>query len=347
MGNIVVVGDSLSAGFQNGVLRGCQQMRGYANLLAKQAAAAGVASLQPDGSALILPLIADPGFGPGLDGSGVSPNDPAHPRVNPGSQATDLAVPGQTVGQALTMAPRFDNPTFPYIFNNPPVPEDGAQMMTNLVLGYPGVFGSPQIALSQTGWSNALRPKPDTIIVWLGNNDVLGVFEGVQSGITNPLFFAQSLDQVLSTLATGKRQIVIANVPDVTLLPFMQAMVLQKNPSLAPQLKLIVATYNLIIKALSVKYNATLVDIFTLVNQLAKDGIKVGSERLTFASGGLFSLDGIHPSDVGYAVIANEFIKAINNRFGTKIRPVDLQTVAATDPLFPPNLNQVPFCVTN
>ena len=32
----------------------------------------------------------------------------------------------------------------------------------------------------------------------------------------------------------------------------------------------------------------------------------------TFASGNLFSLDGVHPTPRGYAVVANEFIRVIN-----------------------------------
>src|SRR5215471_11621764 len=160
LGTLVVIGDSLSAGFQNGVLRGCQQQKGYANLVATQAA-----------SPLILPAIQDPGVGPGLP-----PNTVPGFRVSPLTQATNLAVPGQTVGQALTMTPYFTNPAgFP--FYTPSIPEDGAQIMTNLVLGYPGFF-PPQVARSQVQWANALHPQ--TIIVWLGSNDVLGFFEGVQ-----------------------------------------------------------------------------------------------------------------------------------------------------------------------
>lgn len=86
----------------------------------------------------------------------------------------------------------------------------------------------------------------------------------------------------------------------------------------------------------------------SLVNTLATEGIKVNKTRLTTeANGGLFSLDNIHPTDVGYAILANEFIKTINGRFRTRIQPVDLETVALTDPLFPPNVGNVPFCTTN
>ena len=54
--------------------------------------------------------------------------------------------------------------------------------------------------------------------------------------------------------------------------------------------------------------------------------------------GGFFSLDGIHPTNTGYAVVANTFIDAMNAAFKTTVADVNLSTVAAADPLWPPNL---------
>ena len=51
LSRLVVVGDSLSAGFQNGSLLDSQQVHGYANVIAQQA-----------GVNLNLPLIAPPGI---------------------------------------------------------------------------------------------------------------------------------------------------------------------------------------------------------------------------------------------------------------------------------------------
>jgi hypothetical protein len=33
----------------------------------------------------------------------------------------------------------------------------------------------------------------------------------------------------------------------------------------------------------------------------------------------MFSYDGFHPSDIGYTLLANEFIRTINANYGTKI----------------------------
>ena len=40
-------------------------------------------------------------------------------------------------------------------------------------------------------------------------------------------------------------------------------------------------------------------------------------------TGGLFSLDGVHPSDLAHAVLANALIDAVNTRFGAAITHVN------------------------
>jgi len=64
--------------------------------------------------------------------------------------------------------------------------------------------------------------------------------------------------------------------------------------------------------------------------------------------GGIFSLDGIHPTRTGNALIANAFIDAINQRFGDAIPAVNVARVALGDPLvdngFRP-AGEVPFGV--
>lgn len=49
--------------------------------------------------------------------------------------------------------------------------------------------------------------------------------------------------------------------------------------------------------------------------------------KTTYVSGGLFSLDGVHPSNQAHGIIANEFIKAINTKFGADIKPVDVSSI--------------------
>jgi lysophospholipase L1-like esterase len=95
-----------------------------------------------------------------------------------------------------------------------------------------------------------------------------------------------------------------------------------------------------------------LVDMFATIEQLGTTGVDLdgdGTPDLTTRYlGGVFSLDGIHPSRTGNALVANAFIEAINTRFGEAIPPVNVVRVAANDPLahsrFRP-VGEVPFGV--
>ncbi|MCP4472400.1 MAG: G-D-S-L family lipolytic protein, partial [Gammaproteobacteria bacterium] len=68
-----------------------------------------------------------------------------------------------------------------------------------------------------------------------------------------------------------------------------------------------------------------LFDADAKLRELNEDGIVYGSGGVTseFATGGAFSLDGVHPTARGYAVIANEIFKVINAGFDAYIPPVD------------------------
>lgn len=48
--------------------------------------------------------------------------------------------------------------------------------------------------------------------------------------------------------------------------------------------------------------------------------------------GGFFSLDGLHPSNTGYALIANTFIAAFDQKYGLTILPVDVHSIYVSDP---------------
>lgn len=59
------------------------------------------------------------------------------------------------------------------------------------------------------------------------------------------------------------------------------------------------------------------VDTPNALLDLKTNGLNFGGVQLStkFITGGLFSLDGYHPSDIGYTVIANEFLKTINKLY--------------------------------
>jgi len=84
--------------------------------------------------------------------------------------------------------------------------------------------------------------------------------------------------------------------------------------------------FNNIIRAAAAQTGSALADINGLLRQAAGPGINVGGINFTadFLSGGLFSLDGVHPAPLGYALLANEFIRSINEAYDANIEPVDL-----------------------
>jgi hypothetical protein len=54
------------------------------------------------------------------------------------------------------------------------------------------------------------------------------------------------------------------------------------------------------------------------------NGLKLST---TYVTGGIFSLDGIHPTSQGQAIVANEFIKTINAKWGTSISLINVSQI--------------------
>jgi lysophospholipase L1-like esterase len=87
-----------------------------------------------------------------------------------------------------------------------------------------------------------------------------------------------------------------------------------------------VQAFNTIIRTVANERNAALVDTNAMLNRAAQGQVGVGGIAFTpaFLTGGIFSYDGVHPTAIGYAIVANEFIRAINDRFDAEIPLVNL-----------------------
>jgi len=87
-----------------------------------------------------------------------------------------------------------------------------------------------------------------------------------------------------------------------------------------------VQAYNNIIRTVANERGAALVDTNAMLTAAAQGKVGVGGIAFTpaFLTGGIFSYDGVHPTAIGYAVVANSFIAAINDKFGGEIPPVNL-----------------------
>jgi lysophospholipase L1-like esterase len=88
-----------------------------------------------------------------------------------------------------------------------------------------------------------------------------------------------------------------------------------------------IADYNTAITAAASARNIPVADIKGLFDRFAT-GITVGPFHLTsdYITGGIFSLDGVHLTDIGYTLFANEYIKAINAGYGTHVPVASVAT---------------------
>lgn len=372
------IGDSLTAGFQSASLLDTAQVNGYANLLATQ-----------ENFPIVLPLIAPPGAPSVLQLISINPlvitptpgTTPG--RDNPQVQATDLAVPGHHLIDAISTRPSA-------------TPMPGQQQLDTLVLGEPGL--GIGLSRSQLEWAENLDPT--TVIVWIGNNDALVADEtGMPSSMTPVATFTSQYTQLIQGLQQNTRaHLVISTIPDVTAIPYLtpaaqviaQASaqsgipaaivahalgigpgdlvnptgigeipaILGSLPTAFPkgpiddagflsaaevaQVQATVNQYNQVITQQAQAASATLVDIHQLFADITAGKYTVSGVPITANFlGGAFSLDGIHPTNTGYAIVTNYFIDTMNAAFKQTAPDVNLVNVAAVDPLFPPNIRSI------
>jgi lysophospholipase L1-like esterase len=371
--NTVFLGDSLTAGFQSGSLLDTLQVHGWAPLVAKQA---GFPIVQPliayPGAPNVLQLVSvgpppvmttAPGTTTGRDNFAVQVTDLAVPgsflndvlntvpTVNPasGSEAQIvqlvLGFPGLGYGQAYSQATFAikAQPTTIFLWtgNNDALIADSTGMpstMTSvanfttqyqalmtqlttltpahLVIGnIPDVTQIPYLTpaalvLAETSQQTRL---PTSVL-----SGLLGIVPG---DYVNPT----GLNEIPLILG-GKQK---GPIDDAGVLSAAEVVTVQAQ----------VATFNQVIATQAQAAGATLVDINALFKQVGTSGMTINGYTGTASFlGGFFALDGIHPTNTGYAVVANKFIDTMNTAFGSKIPDVALGAVAAADPYWPPNL---------
>jgi lysophospholipase L1-like esterase len=348
--NLYAIGDSLAAGYSSGSLVDAHQKNSVPALVMQQA-----------GHTAELPLISQPGIPAEL--TLVSLGGPAGAVILPKSTSTgapenlnflgpynDLAVPGSTALDALQTV----SDTNPF---------------TEIILRGAG---------SQV--NQAVAAHASIVLVWVGNNDVLGAviageaIEGVT--LTPPGEFQQIYQNIINTLVASGATVVAANLPDVTSIPYVTTIPpvlidpasgepvlvggapvpllgptgpltshdfltlaaapylvagtgvpvafggngqpLPDNVILDPNKVAIIQSHvqqdNQAIAQICAAAKIPVVDIHGILADLAQNGRDVGGIHLTaaFLSGGIFGYDGIHPTDLGNAITANEWINVLN-----------------------------------
>lgn len=90
-------------------------------------------------------------------------------------------------------------------------------------------------------------------------------------------------------------------------------------PSEQMEIKDAIDAFNSVIEGAAAQAGLAFVDANMLMQQLESGGFSSGSYVLTasLVTGGAFSLDGVHPTARGNALLANEFMKAIDATYGS------------------------------
>lgn len=120
--------------------------------------------------------------------------------------------------------------------------------------------------------------------------------------------------------------------------PLADNWVLTKNE--IAEIKAATDEYNNTIQSAATANDLAFVDAKSVMDRLnSSTGIVANNYTMTatYVTGGTFSLDGIHPSPRGYALIANEFLKAINAKYGSNFKGVNIGTYRILYPQNPDN----------
>ena len=161
---------------------------------------------------------------------------------------------------------------------------DGLEAYANTIeLHNLGVSGVRIGYIESTELPTAIARQPDVVTIWAGPNDITGGIDGAtfESRLGN--VFAQ-LRQQTSAI------IVMANIPDMTVLPRFQLF-----PDSDVTIERVHA-YNAAIVRQTSTYKIPLVDLYTARY----------SENIEY-----ISLDGFHPSNAGYAKMAELYLELI------------------------------------
>src|ERR1700722_13076235 len=354
--NTVFLGDSLTAGYQSGSLLDTQQVHGWAPLLAKQA---GFNIIQPliayPGAPNVLQLVSvgpppvittAPGTTTGRDNFATQVTDLAVPGallndvlntvplVNPapGQQQLNqlvLGFPGLGYGQAYsqaTFAVKAQPTTiFLWIGNNDALIADETGMpssMTSVSTFTTQYQALINLLTTMTPAHLVIANIPDvTQVPYLTPAAVvlgeLSAETGLPTAALSGLLGIVPGDYVNDT---GLAEIT-AILGGTQKGPIDDAGVLSAAEVVTVQAQ--VTAFNQVIAASAKGANATLVDINALFKQVSSSGLTINgyTGTATFL-GGFFALDGIHPTNTGYAVVANKFIDTMNTAINTKIPDV-------------------------
>lgn len=119
--------------------------------------------------------------------------------------------------------------------------------------------------------------------------------------------------------------------------PLADSWVLSKDE--IQEVRVATDAYNSAIESIAQTKGLAFVNANALQTQIATGGIAANNVNVTsaYVTGGGFSLDGVHPSPRGYALIANKFLEAINETYGSNFKGVNIGLYRILYPMDPAN----------
>ncbi|MCP4113438.1 MAG: hypothetical protein GY749_49240 [Desulfobacteraceae bacterium] len=332
----VALGDSLTHGFQGGSADETRQPFAYGSLLAAKM-----------GTEFNIPLLKFPGYLVNIEDVGkgnIRWWQYYYPTVggvrvdgyNDQDKLHNFGITGATAAEVMTHSG-----------------SEGEYF--ELVLGK---NGAP--ALDQ-----GLAKNPTFVSVWIGNNDVLAAAIDTDTAALTPIEdFRRDFEIIKNRIASkdSVQGVVIMNVPDVTCLAYFtesndpdfpegsykpfwlyeatEGNVLTPDEVIAIQARTAEINEEIHDAAYAngwalVDAHEVFIDIKNYGHELRDQyGMGTGVSITTDYLGGVFSLDGVHPSTTGHAVAANYMIETINDTYGTQLENVDEYQASQNDTLF-------------
>ncbi|WP_298930602.1 G-D-S-L family lipolytic protein [uncultured Allomuricauda sp.] len=267
-------------------------------------------------------------------------NDITNPLVLTG--ALDGMLQALTAGGANGVIANIpsvtDIPFFTTVPHNPvPLDEATAALLNGAYAAYNGgivgafAFLVGQSAISQENADLEIAKRTisfaagDTNAVVLIDEDLTDL-TGINAALIN---MRQATADDLMVLTSRSFIGTLANPADPTSINGV-AIPLEDKWVLTPEEQTAVAdaltAYNATILALATQYDLAFVDANALLAELKANGFPQADGSVvtsTFGTGGGFSLDGVHPAPRGYAILANAFVAAINEKYGSNLPGVN------------------------
>jgi len=232
--------------------------------------------------------------------------------------------------------------TIPYVTSLPhfttvphnPVPLDAATAaaLNGAYAAYNGGIQAAYQALQATGLLTAAEVAKRQISFRAGaGNAVVIVDESLTNlGAINPAFAglpkyrqATAADLLILPAASFIGTLAVAGNPltvNGVAIPLADKWVL--TPQEQAEIKTAIDGYNVIIKASATAAGLAIFDANQYMQQLAATGITDGKYTVSarLVTGGVFSLDGVHPNPRGYALLSNLIMKTLDAKFGSNFQ---------------------------